>query len=150
MLHWTIAMTSRWVETISGNLPLFCSLVVYMKFQCNDYIGQTVKTFVDAVKNIMNRYKFESIKKNWHLCDNLNLDKEDKFPKIRPILNKLTEKYLQFGIFARNLSIDEQIVPYFGRHSCKFLSKVILCTIDIFWISNFIFYYVSQTGTFRF
>lgn len=26
---------------------------------------------------------------------------------------------MQFGIWAANLSVDEQMVLYFGRHSCK-------------------------------
>ena len=31
----------------------------------------------------------------------------------------LIKKLIQFGVFAEHLSIDEQMVPYFGRHSCK-------------------------------
>ncbi|XP_033228842.1 piggyBac transposable element-derived protein 3-like [Belonocnema kinseyi] len=30
---------------------------------------------------------------------------------------------MQFGIFSHNLSIDEEMVPYFGRHSCKMYIK---------------------------
>lgn len=29
------------------------------------------------------------------------------------------EKFQQFGVWSETLSIDEQMVPYFGRHSCK-------------------------------
>ena len=25
----------------------------------------------------------------------------------------------QFGVFAEDLSVDNQMVPYFGSHSCK-------------------------------
>lgn len=31
----------------------------------------------------------------------------------------MNQKYMQFGIWTEDLSIDEQMVPYFGRHSCK-------------------------------
>ena len=30
---------------------------------------------------------------------------------------------MKFGCFAYKLSIDEQMVPYFGRHSCKMYMK---------------------------
>lgn len=30
---------------------------------------------------------------------------------------------MQFGVFSHNLSIDEEMVPYFGRHSCKMYIK---------------------------
>ena len=29
------------------------------------------------------------------------------------------QNLIQFGVFAEHLSIDEQMVPFFGRHSCK-------------------------------
>lgn len=31
----------------------------------------------------------------------------------------INKKYMQFGVWSNDLSIDEQMVPYFGRHSCK-------------------------------
>lgn len=39
--------------------------------------------------------------------------------QVRPLINLMNEKFLQFGIWSEELSIDEQMVPYFGRHSCK-------------------------------
>ncbi|XP_050298551.1 piggyBac transposable element-derived protein 3-like [Anthonomus grandis grandis] len=75
---------------------------------------------VHIVRDCMNRNKFRSIKRNLHLSDNNNLDKGYKYTKLRPFFD---EKFLQFGIFSFNLSIDEQMVPYFGRHSCKMFIK---------------------------
>ncbi|XP_050340901.1 uncharacterized protein LOC126767429, partial [Bactrocera neohumeralis] len=60
---------------------------------------------------------------NIHLCDNADLDKNDKFAKLRPIFDVMNQKNMQFGIFSHNLSIDEEMVPYFGRHSCKMFIK---------------------------
>lgn len=71
------------------------------------------------VRKCMSRNKFDSIKRNIHFCDNETLDKNDKFAKVRPIINAINQKNLQFGIFAHNLSIDEEMVPYFGRDGCK-------------------------------
>nr|CAI5827507.1 unnamed protein product [Callosobruchus analis] len=71
----------------------------------------------------MSRNRFQSIKQNLHLSDNSILDKNDKFAKVRPFFDVINKKILQFGMLSFNLSIDEQIVPYFGRHSCKMFIK---------------------------
>lgn len=78
---------------------------------------------VPLVKNCMSRNKFRNIKRNLHLCDNAKLDKNDKFAKLRPLFDAINKKNLQFGLFSHNLSIDEEMVPYFGRHSAKMFIK---------------------------
>ena len=35
------------------------------------------------------------------------------------LLDKVNASLQQFGLFEKDLSIDEQMVPYFGRHSAK-------------------------------
>lgn len=75
------------------------------------------------VRKTMSRNKFKNIKQNLHLSDNKNLDLTNKFTKLRPFFIILNEKFSQFGIFSHNLSIDEEMVPYFGRHSCKMFIK---------------------------
>ena len=62
---------------------------------------------------------FVPLKKNLHLADNHDLDPLDIFSKLRSFFELLNQKFVQFGIFTHNLSIDEEMVPYFGRHSCK-------------------------------
>lgn len=42
---------------------------------------------IPLVRNCMSRNKFDSIKQNLHLSDNEQLDKFDKFAKVRPIFN---------------------------------------------------------------
>jgi hypothetical protein len=75
------------------------------------------------VRKCMSRNTFRAIKRNLHLSNN-NLDKNDKFSKLRLIFTSLNKRSLQFGIFTHNnLSIDEQMVPYFGRHSAKMFIK---------------------------
>ena len=56
---------------------------------------------------------------NLHLADNSNLDKEDKFAKVRPLIDKLNEQCLANYLPEQSVSIDESMVPYFGRHGCK-------------------------------
>lgn len=77
----------------------------------------------EVIKNTMSRDRFKTVKKNIHLCDNNNIDAADKFAKITPLNNLLNKKFMQFGIFSHELSIDEQMIAYFGRHSCKMFIK---------------------------
>ena len=74
---------------------------------------------VHVVRNSLSRKQFRDIKKNLHLQDNSDLDKNDKLGKVRPYLNLLNKKYKQFEIFQFNLSIDEQVIPSCGYHSAR-------------------------------
>ena len=56
---------------------------------------------------------------NLRLADNSNLDKEDKFAKVRLLMNKLNEQCLANYFPEQSVSIDESMVQYFGRHGCK-------------------------------
>ena len=56
---------------------------------------------------------------NLHLADNSNLDKEDKFPKVRSLIDKLNEQCLANYLPEQSVSIDESMVAYLGRHGCK-------------------------------
>ena len=78
---------------------------------------------IHVVRNSLSRKQFRDIKKNLHLQNNSDLDKNDKLCKVRPYLNLLNKKYKQFGMFRFNLSIDEQMIPYRGRHSAKMYIK---------------------------
>lgn len=76
-----------------------------------------------VIKASMSRDTFKNMKKYFHVCDNLNLDGTDKFAKVAPLNNMLNKRFMQFGIFAHHLSIDEQMIAYYGRHSCKMFIK---------------------------
>lgn len=73
----------------------------------------------EIVKQAMSRNKFKKIKQYFHLANNDGLDKDDKYAKLRPYFEILNEKFMKFGVFSEHLSIDEQMVPYYGKHSCK-------------------------------
>ena len=82
------------------------------------------------VKGLVLRNRFVSIKSNIHVCDNQRLQGSGKWCKLRPLIDIVNEKLIQFGVFTKDLSIDEQMVPYFGRHSCKmFIRSNILVNI---------------------
>ena len=59
----------------------------------------------------MSRKRFEDIKKFIYFADDDNLTAGDKLAKIRPLQNKLNASLQHFGLFEKDLSIDEQMVP---------------------------------------
>lgn len=73
----------------------------------------------EAVSNAMPRNKFDDIMKYIHCADNASLDPDDRFSKVTPMYNSLNARFLNFFPNEQNLSIDESMVPYYGRHSSK-------------------------------
>ena len=71
-----------------------------------------------TVSSSLSQTRFDEIMQNLHLADNSNLDKEDKFAKLRPLIDKLNERCLA-NYLPISVSIDESMVPCFGRHGCK-------------------------------
>ena len=60
---------------------------------------------------------------NLHLNDNSAINKDVKLFKVRPYIELLNKKFQQFGVHKTNLSIDEQMIPYRGRHSARMFGK---------------------------
>ena len=54
-----------------------------------------------------------------HFKDNDTLDKNDKYSKIRPLLDYLQDKFLEHFVPSQKISHDEVMIEYFGRHDCK-------------------------------
>ena len=71
------------------------------------------------VRNLMSPNKFRKTKTYLHCCDNTNLDETNKWIKLRRLTESVNEELQQFRMLSSELSIDEQMVPYFGRYSCK-------------------------------
>lgn len=78
---------------------------------------------VTLVSKSMSRQTFRYMKTNLHLCDNSIVNKDDKLYKVCNYIDILNKNFFKFGVFSHNFSINEQMVPYFGRHSCKMFMK---------------------------
>ena len=74
---------------------------------------------VPIVASAMTRNRFQALKSVIHFADNNNLQEGNKLAKIEPIYTLLNENLKKYGIFHQMLSVDESMVPYYGRHSAK-------------------------------
>ncbi|KAB0790447.1 hypothetical protein PPYR_15169 [Photinus pyralis] len=67
----------------------------------------------------MSRDRFTFSMSNFHVCNNDELDANDRFAKLRPLFKMMNERFQSFAPHEENHSVDETMVPYFGRHGCK-------------------------------
>ena len=68
----------------------------------------------------MSRASFRrNINRHIHFADNLYLEQGNKIAKVAPVYTSVNATLAKFGAFHEDLSIDESMVPYFGRHSAK-------------------------------
>ncbi|XP_067646949.1 piggyBac transposable element-derived protein 3-like [Eurosta solidaginis] len=75
---------------------------------------------VPLVSEAMTRDRYIEIKRYLHLADNTKINNStDKMYEVRPLMNMLIGRFQQIGYFHSNLSIDESMIKYFGRHSAK-------------------------------
>ena len=70
-------------------------------------------------KDFMPRNRFMVILRDLHLADNCQIDKNDPYYKIRSYIGYLNNSFLEGLPLDQNLSIDEVMIPYFGRHGTK-------------------------------
>ena len=79
---------------------------------------------IAAISQSIRLRRFEDIFRYLHVCDNDHLDLNDKFAKVRPLLDLLNEVFLQNAPNETEVSVDESMIPYFGRHQCKQFMKL--------------------------
>ena len=84
-----------------------------------DYWSNQPNLGVAIVRNAMSRNTFQGIISMLHFVDNSALPEGNKVAKVEPLYNDLNAKLVQFGMFHPLLSVDESMVPYYGRHSSK-------------------------------
>lgn len=73
------------------------------------------------VRKCMARNRYFEIKRNIHFNNNdkISKDSPDRIFKIRPLIEHLNKNFQRFGIFSDKISIDEQMVRYYGHHYMK-------------------------------
>lgn len=74
----------------------------------------------EMVSAAMRRNRFQQILQFLHFEDSRKVNTEgDKMWKLRPITDHLKTKLLTHFHPEQNLSYDESMIAYFGRHGCK-------------------------------
>uniref|UniRef100_A0A672T0W2 PiggyBac transposable element-derived protein domain-containing protein n=1 Tax=Sinocyclocheilus grahami TaxID=75366 RepID=A0A672T0W2_SINGR len=71
----------------------------------------------NSISNAMRRNKFDEIMASIHVVDNTKCN-DDPFFKVRPIFQELNSSYKILPI-SKWLSVDESMIPYYGRHGYK-------------------------------
>lgn len=84
------------------------------------YWEKSADSDFSLVYNAISRDRFTFIMSHLHCCDNTQICiSNDKFSKLRPLIDLLNKKFLEMAPLEENYSIDEAMVPYYGGHSCK-------------------------------
>ena len=79
---------------------------------------------VPLVAEVMSRDRFTQIKSCLHLEDNHSLHQSNKVGKVTPLYDLLNTNLKKYGFFHSILSIDESMVPYYGKHSAKMFLRL--------------------------
>ena len=56
---------------------------------------------------------------NLHFSENNQLNKDDKFSKLRPLFDHLGKQFMKWAPLEEFHSVDESMCEYFGKHGCK-------------------------------
>ena len=85
-----------------------------------DYWSNQADLGVPDVSVSLSTKRFLQIKSMFHLVDSRELENNsNKIAKVAPIYDTLNSALSQYEISHKFLSVDESMVPYYGRHSCK-------------------------------
>ena len=78
-----------------------------------------ILVFQLSIANAMSRNRFQEIKKYFHCVDNKISYLVTRWVKLFLFMKKINKNLIRFGIYHKVLSIDESMVPFYGRHSAK-------------------------------
>ncbi|MDP3780804.1 MAG: hypothetical protein Q8Q69_06445 [Nitrosopumilaceae archaeon] len=92
---------------------------------------ESCKHSIPLVSRIMTRHRFEDILANWHFVDTSTTTLEeqerqkgvDPFWTVTELVEFLSDKSQQYWTLGQNFDIDEQSVPFKGRHRCKVCNR---------------------------
>ncbi|GBL71055.1 Chimeric ERCC6-PGBD3 protein [Araneus ventricosus] len=104
-------------------LKRFIGFLLFTGYSCLPqeklHWSPAVDVSTPLVHNAMTCSSYMAIKQNIHLADNTTIDKTDKLAKVRLYIKILNKNFMKYGVFSTHRSIGEQMIPYFGKHSCK-------------------------------
>ena len=111
------------INISAQEIETFLAIIILTRYNSRSYQrlywSKDDDVTCSVVSQSMAKKRFEDIKRYLHFVDNNDLQIREKLAKIRPLQDKVNRSLQQFGISLKDLSIDKQMVPYFGRHSSK-------------------------------
>ena len=69
---------------------------------------------IGAVADLMPVKCFDKLHRNIHFCDNTNIRKEDRYAKVRPIMDTVCNNFSKMEP-ENDYSINEAMIPYNGK-----------------------------------
>ena len=97
---------------------ILASGVVYQSKR-RDYWSNNPLKRNEAISNSISCRRFEEVFSKLHFIPNTALPQKDKFQKVRLLIKMLNDNFLKHCPDMNMFSVDESMVPYFGRHGCK-------------------------------
>nr|CAI5830572.1 unnamed protein product [Callosobruchus analis] len=112
----------KWKEVTAEEMEKFLGIIFWMglnkKPKLSDYWSKKI-IYENKVKYVMSRNRFELILRMWHLSNNQQCPEGDRFFKIKPLIDLLLERFQSAIMPAKDLCIDETMVPFRGKLSFK-------------------------------
>jgi hypothetical protein len=110
-----LCVTEDVIEQFFGCVFFMCVCTVCHAIKCTG----NQKQIVLAVADTLSRTRWEQIKSKLHFSDNTEMDvSDDKLFKIRPYFDSLSTKFNNIPMDEK-LCVDEQIIPFKGKHRFK-------------------------------
>jgi len=113
-------ITAEEIKTVFG---VVAASGICSQSRRRDYWSSSTVKRNQAISEAIGQKRFEHIFSHIHCCPVDSLPCQDKFQKVRPLVSKLNENFLQQAPSSSHYSVDETMVPYFGRHNCKQFMK---------------------------
>jgi len=114
-------------ETTEGEMMRFLGILLLSGYHVlpeeSHYWSNQPDLGVRIVSEAMTSKRFKEVKRFLHLADNANLQLGNKVAKVTPLYNSLNTNLTIFGVFQKELSVDESMVPYYGKFGIKMFIK---------------------------
>ena len=109
----------KWKTTTDDEITKFLGIICYMGLvkypKISDYWSKK-KIYKNAVvPKIMARNRFQQLLRFIHFADNETADQQDRLYKLRPLVEKLCEKFSCLRIPDEMVAIDETMIKFRGR-----------------------------------
>ena len=72
-----------------------------------------------AISRSIGIHRFEKIFSKLHFLPKESQGSKDKFQKVRLLITMLNRRFMAHVPSTNSFSVDESIIPYYGRHGCK-------------------------------